>query len=266
MARCSVRDLLLVILVAWGLGCGLPPGNDQPAGVRLALVTDTYLFKVIQVVQVNVIKAASSPGLLSCLDVQGGKYNPDDPRFELLVSPPPAKALTGHSPTKEVVIDSFEVPAGERALILVRGLAQHAGGTFPVAQGCKDELMFEAGSANPVEIDVTASTGAACSEVADCQVGLSCQRTPDKLSPFYGGYCAKVGCGGDQDCPPGSRCISSSSGGNLCLRACEAYGDCTIVSGGQAVQDCVGRVGPTVKGCGAVCVYPTWDKARECVP
>jgi hypothetical protein len=262
-----MRSVCLGLLLLVAVGCVPPPSESDVGVVRLALVKDSYLFdpNITTLVQVYVIKAATPSGLITCSDVRGQKFNPDDPSIEQAIPEQPPTPLAGHDPNKELVIDTFQVPASQQLIFLVRGLSKYAGAAFPVAEGCEDTLVLQPGTSKILDLDIRASTGMDCGEVADCQVGLSCIRT---APAFAGGYCAKPSCTGDSDCPPGTHCIGDGSGGNICLRGCKSILDCTTLSAGQANQDCVGRVGPTAKGCGAVCVYPLWNKTTktECTP
>lgn len=250
------RTLLLAALLA---GCSPPPWEDELGQARLALVSDSTIFTLIQVFQVHVVKAETASGAsVTCGDIPGN-YRPGDGQLVPVLDPP--KNIPWNQGVDEAKVQKFEVPASTKLVILVKGLSQYAKGIHTIAFGCQDNLTFSPGSLQDVAVDVKATTGAACNAQPECEPNLICHKGPD----FNGGYCATLGCSGDQDCPPGSLCASDTATGGICLRRCETQRDCTT-NPFQLVQECVGRSGPTAKGCGRVCVWPLWNKSNACNP
>lgn len=61
---------------------------------------------------------------------------------------------------------------------------------------------------------------------ATCQVAEDCFEADQAcLTQFTGGYCGRMDCLGDVDCPPGSACVQSG-GQNYCFRICLDKIDC----------------------------------------
>ena len=55
----------------------------------------------------------------------------------------------------------------------------------------------------------------------DCtETGQSC------LTQFKGGYCGVAGCTSDEECPPGSACVTHDDGMNYCFLICNVKADC----------------------------------------
>src|SRR5688572_28217297 len=63
--------------------------------------------------------------------------------------------------------------------------------------------------------------GAACAMADDCtETGQSC------LTQFKGGYCGVASCTADEECPPGSACVTHDDGMNYCFLICIVKTDC----------------------------------------
>lgn len=259
MRRHPSRPLLALLASVAG-ACSPPPAPDGELGrARVALVSDSAIFTQIQVFQIHVVKGETATGAsVTCSDIPGN-YRPGDSQLVPVLDPP--KNIPWNQSAEEAKVQKFEVPANTKLVFLVKGLTQYTKGIHTIAFGCQDNLTFSPGSLQDVAIDVKATTGAPCNAQPECEVNLICHKGQD----FNGGYCAKLGCTGDQDCPPGSLCASDSTLGGICLRRCETQRDCTT-SPFQLVQECVGRTGPTVKGCARVCVWPLWNKTNACNP
>lgn len=220
------------------------------------LVSDRAVFRVIRAFQVYVLKSKTADGTpVSCVDFPG-TYLPDDSRLAQVVVPPASIPWFGG--TDEAAVEHIEVPAKESLVVVVTGLRPYGSGVHTVALGCEHDLVFNAGANEPVSVDVKATAGRACGSEPDCVTNLTCHTGPE----FVGGYCAKLGCSAETDCPPGTACAADTDSGGLCLRACDTVADCGVVSP-QSTQECVGRVGP-VAGCVSVCVWPTWNAASAC--
>ncbi|HEY5927206.1 MAG TPA: hypothetical protein VIV11_36215 [Kofleriaceae bacterium] len=66
--------------------------------------------------------------------------------------------------------------------------------------------------------------GAQCTDSEQCNVddGQSC------LLGFKGGYCGRMGCTADLDCPALSACIAHTDGVNYCFRTCVDKPECNV--------------------------------------
>jgi hypothetical protein len=256
----TARASILIALAPALAACAPPPVADAATGrLGLALVSDSAIFKVVQVWQIHVVKAQTATGAsVTCSDIPGN-YRPGDGVLVPVLDPP--KNIPWSGGTDEAKVQRFDVPVDTKLVIVVKGLALYASGVHSAAAGCQDNLTFKADTTTDVTVDVKATTGAACNSQPECEPALICHKGPD----FNGGYCAKLGCAGDQDCPPGAVCASDGALGGICLRRCETQRDCTVdTAKGQLVQACEGRLGPTAGGCAEVCVYPLWNKSNKC--
>jgi hypothetical protein len=263
MMRARMPTPLRIVLSAAFCACACaPPPEASPGQLRLGIVQDSAIFQVIEAFQIHVVKATTTAGAsVSCGDIPS-TFRVGNPQLVSVVDPVgfawKPSSDEAHSPT-------FQVPSDEKLVVIVQGLTRHTTGVHAVARGCVDStdeggarvaLTFKPGTTQNLGVDVRATTGAACTTQADCELDLICQTGTD----WKGGYCAKVGCTGDQVCPPGSRCVSTTSGG-LCLGICDAPKDCDT-----SRQDCIGRVGPTTSGCASVCGWPLWNSSKKCTP
>lgn len=239
--------------------CQGPPQGSIGNVTFLQPVMDSAVFEAIQVFQIHVLDGATKGGaVLACSDMPG-TYREDSPEVTRIVDPPPTAARP-QDPNTPVKVEKIVVPADKDLVFVVLGLAVYKG-THVVARGCKDSQKFEEGSsANPVSVDVRATTGARCGKPNDCERNLTCITGPG----FEEGYCAVPGCSTGQKCPPGSACISEQGYGGLCLRSCKNMHDCELQQQPLHVQDCQGRLSLSSAGCAAVCVQPNWSKANCC--
>ena len=83
--------------------------------------------------------------------------------------------------------------------------------------------------------------GAECSTNEDCppQDGLALEC----LTQFDGGYCGRVDCSGDVDCPEGSACVTHQGDGeNYCFRECLDKPDCNQNRSIDNEANCVGSI------------------------
>jgi hypothetical protein len=246
-----------VLLAA--VGCHQPPGNDVGALVRFQVVHDSEVFEFIQVFEINVMEAETSSGLpLVCSDIPN-PYRIGDPELVSAVEP---RHVTRGPPGQAVTVE-LAVPASRKLVIVVQGLAKTPSGVYAVAHGCSATQPFVEHSSNFVDIDVRATVGSRCSSPEDCESGMVCLSGQG----FVGGYCAVAGCTGEQECPPGSACVSEQSQGGLCLQRCSTIKDCSFrdAPAGEDVLTCEGRTGPSVGECPRVCVSPLWN-AQSCCP
>ncbi len=254
------RRCLTLFGLLWSLAACSPPPEESVSTLRLALVKDSTLFKMVQVFQINIVKAATTDSQkVFCTDFPG-QMNIDDAR--LIHVPGSPINITWDGSSNEVTRENIIVPGNETLLILAKGLAKYVQDVHILGRGCRDDQVFLPDTQEELEIDVTATTGGACNTEADCEPTLSCLNEGEN---FLGGYCAKVGCKGPGDCPPGSQCVSDDTRDGVCLRRCEVQQDCTT-AGNQAVQECVGRIGPSATGCSQVCVWPIWNDINMCEP
>lgn len=258
---CSwTRGAALLTLMGGLAACSPPPSDPGHSTIQLALVKDSTLFKMVQVFQINIVKASTADSRkISCADFPG-ELEIDDPSV-VQVSGSPIN-ITWDGSSNEVTQENIVVPANETLLILAQGLAKYVQAVHVLGRGCRDNQLFVPDAQESLDIDVTATTGGACNTEADCEPTLSCLKAGED---FLGGYCAKVGCKGPGDCPPGAHCVSDDTREGVCLRRCEVQQDCTTTDN-QAVQECVGRIGPSSSGCSQVCVWPNWNNANECEP
>jgi hypothetical protein len=247
----TARGLLVgAALVA---SCAAPP-DESIGALRLGIVQDSAIFKVIEAFQIHVIKATTTAGAsVTCGDIPSN-FRLGDTQLQPVIDPVGIPWTGG---TEEARSQSFQVPAGEKVVVVVTGLTRYEKGVQTIARGCQDNLILKAGAKEELTIDVKATTGMPCTTTPECELNLIC----NKGAGFPGGYCAKIGCTGDVQCPPGAHCISETSLGGICLGTCDASKDCDTTR-----QDCVGRIGPTTKGCGAVCAWPLWNSGNKCTP
>ena len=81
-----------------------------------------------------------------------------------------------------------------------------------------------------------AEIGEACMVPGDCMAGGTCLTTVDILSliqlEFTGGYCSKMGCTSDAQCPEGSGCQTLTS---TCLQKCTRANECRTAEGYECV-------------------------------
>jgi hypothetical protein len=251
---CPPGALLLGAIVA--ASCA-PPPDEQVGTLRFGIVQDSAIFKIIEAFQIHVVKATTTAGAsVTCSDIPSN-FRPGDTQLQTLIDP---VGIPWKGSTDEVRSSTFKVPGGEKAVVIVTGLTRYEKGVHTVARGCLDNLIFKAGSTESLSVDVKATTGMACTTTPECEVNLVCNTG----TTFPGGYCAKVSCMGDVQCPPGTHCVTDSSLGGICLGICDAAKDCATSP--PQTQDCDGRVGYTTSGCPAVCVYPLWNKANKCTP
>ena len=245
--------MLLLGAAACVTTCVAPP-DERVGGLRLGIVQDSAIFKIIEAFQIHVVKATTTAGAsVTCGDIPSN-FKLGDTQLLPMIDP---LGIPWKGGTEEARSPSFQVPAGEKVVVVVTGLTRYEKGVHTVARGCQDNLILKAGSTQDLSIDVKATTGMACMATPECELNLIC----NKGASFPGGYCAKVGCTGDIQCPPGSHCISDTSLGGICLGMCDAPKDCDT-----SRQDCVGRIGPTAKGCAAVCIWPLWSTGNKCTP
>ncbi len=83
--------------------------------------------------------------------------------------------------------------------------------------------------------------GAECVANEDCppqdELELEC------LTQFKGGYCGRVDCNGDEDCPEGSACVTHQEDGqNYCFRECLEKPDCNQNRTIDNAANCVGSI------------------------
>lgn len=83
--------------------------------------------------------------------------------------------------------------------------------------------------------------GAECTTNEDCppqdELELAC------LTQFKGGYCGRVDCTGDVDCPEGSACVTHQEDGtNYCFRECQDKPDCNQNRSVENEANCVGSI------------------------
>ena len=74
--------------------------------------------------------------------------------------------------------------------------------------------------------------GAACAADADCSGDLTCALT------VQGGYCTRLDCGSNVDCPDGSRCVNWDEGTSFCLVECQQESDCSFCRGNDLRSSC----------------------------
>ncbi|MFH1130681.1 MAG: hypothetical protein V1754_05060 [Pseudomonadota bacterium] len=228
------------------------PGPAQ--GQFSVVIRDPTVFKSIRVFRLYVFKTTSTLEATVTCDEFPSVYHAESKELQTI-----AKFQidwTGTTDTPKFA--KFTVPSDEKLILVAQGLAQHSKfGIHVVGSGCTKVDGFAPGTTdNEIEIDVKATTGADCSNPADCEANLTCHQGPSSNT----GYCAKLVCSQDGDCPPGSRCVFDSTTGNLCARPCASVGDCLTY---PQTQDCVGRLTPG-GGCVNVCVYSEWNKDQSC--
>ena len=85
--------------------------------------------------------------------------------------------------------------------------------------------------------------GAECSTNEDCppQDGLALEC----LTQFDGGYCGRVDCSGDVDCPEGSACVTQEEGAqaaNYCFRVCRDKPECNENRTEENASNCSSNV------------------------
>ena len=68
-------------------------------------------------------------------------------------------------------------------------------------------------------VDPSADPPSTC-PVVEMDIQLVC------LTQFTGGYCGLQGCGGDVNCPAGSRCVAHTDAKNYCFRVCQDKPEC----------------------------------------
>lgn len=251
MRRCSAIATALALL-----GACQPPADEArpPHGqLRAAIVVDRALHGFVQVFQLVVIRAATRDGVPVLCAEMPEVIDIEDPRIVPLAEP---RQIPWDGATTEARVESISVPANQPLVIVVKGLTRNAQGTFVVGRGCADNLTYTGGTTHQESIDVRAATGAPCAMPAECEPGLDCYSSAE----LPGGYCAKVGCTADADCPPGSRCAADAAGSAICARICGSQQDCEPTQS----QDCVNRLGPDGTCGRPVCVYPLWSKSKEC--
>ena len=83
--------------------------------------------------------------------------------------------------------------------------------------------------------------GGSCSNDGDCGPDSFCIRNED----FPGGTCS-IACGSHDDCPKGSRCISTNGG--VCALSCESSSDC------RSGYDCESKSDERGGGESTVCI------------
>ncbi len=92
--------------------------------------------------------------------------------------------------------------------------------------------------------------GAWCDDVADCDADLDC------VDGIDGGWCGRVDCATNEDCPQDSVCIVRGDGSTLCVPPCESDGDCSFCRPEEFAGACRDDV-EYVDGAGPpVCVPP----------
>jgi len=242
------------LLAISSAACGLPQEGDI-GQFQVALVRNNTVFRVTQVFQLHVFRAVTRSGAsVTCSDIPTN-FRPGD---ELLLEVPDSpRSIPWKQKTTEATIQNVVVPPDEKLVIVALALAQWGiKGVHTVGTACQDNLSFSAGTSQTVPLTMRPTSGAVCLQTSECWAGLSCEKS------FPGGYCLKLGCAGDQDCPPGSRCISDETAGNVCLATCEGISDCNTAP--PQTQVCEGRFGPTSGGCGNSCVYPLWKVGNKC--
>ena len=255
-----LRALGFILPLLLTLACD-PPPDTGVRHIELGLVVqDSAVFRVIQSFQIHIIKATTLDGkAMTCSGLLGTKFRADDLNLDPILPEP--RVVSWKGSTNEATVTKIQVPYNVKMIIIIKGLAKYANKDQIVAHGCQDNVSFPSTVTAPqeVEIDVKATTGAACVDKAECELNLNCL----KDTGFKGGYCAKTNCSADKDCPPGSACVGSAAGQKLCARSCEGFGDCTVSTDTQDVQDCRSRPKPTGNTCSRICINPTWNAEAE---
>ena len=245
---------LHIIALASLAACG-----PSPARISAAVVVDKTPFLFIEMFDVGILRSKAIDGQpIDCSIFPNPISNLDDPRIQLVRR----AQLTWQQSTEEANVQLQQIPSGEPLIVYVEGRANFPAGNTPhvVARGCIENQVFSPGAGNPpVPVNVTATTGAACSSDVDCgSPNLTCHVDPT-LSLGGVGYCAKIGCGSNQECPPGAVCISDGASGGLCARRCSALSDCETV---PQVHRCITRQGPD--GCEQMCGAQQWNVGSGC--
>ena len=186
-----IRLPAIVLSAALALACACaPPPEGSTGQLRLGIVQDSAIFQVIEAFQIQVIKATTTAGAsVTCSDIPG-TFRVGNPQLVSVIEPVgfawKPSSDEAHTP------QPFQVPADEKLVIIVQGLArQTTSGVHTVARGCvdsKDEggarvaLAFKAGSTQDLAVDVRATTGAACATQAETAARISRARSATRPS------------------------------------------------------------------------------------
>ncbi|MCB9554990.1 MAG: hypothetical protein H6707_02725 [Deltaproteobacteria bacterium] len=248
---------VLLVITAIAAGCSAPPQAERLSTLQASVVIDTTVHATARLFRLVVIKSTTTESkIFSCADYPT-TYDLGDSRLQIIK--PVELSWTGSR--DDAVIEKIRIPANQSVAVLVAALAPTADGKpFNVGRGCLDSVTVSEGTSATKWIDVRATTGASCQSTADCEnsggMALECQTDP----AFNGGYCAKLSCNGDFECPPGARCIPYPATGGFCARQCQAQGNNSDCERGQ---QCVGRIDSSAS-CSPVCLPTSFAAQEQC--
>lgn len=253
----------LLLCVGMLAACGAP---EEVANIQPQISVQSKAAAYVQLFQVAALRQTATDGAnITCRDFPG-TYSLGDSRL-------PRCSADGSVAAKcEVQVPwelgketearaELQVPFNERLIFVVQGMATSPlGGAHTVVRGCTDNVIFAPGTPHQtIAIEALATTGAACPTGTGCETGMQCHQDP---TYFPGGYCSKLPCSSDAECPPGGVCISDPTLGGLCARPCNATQDCAGAGTGTQLYACEGRLG--VAGCQRVCVWPQYNIPGKC--
>lgn len=258
----SMLELLALTTTLLTTACGAP--TESLGSLSARIVIDRKVLDYVKAFQVFALKPTTTSGASVTCDDFPSNFRIGDPRLQYCFpdSDPVARAgcqaqipWSGATTAAQM---NLKVPAGERLLLVVRGMGT---ATLPVARGCVENVVLtEQGSPHEVPVDALATMGAACFTDADCEVSTDLKCQHDANLP--GNACAKLACNANQDCLPGSVCVLNDATNGFCARPCDSPADCKGMGQGTQFYTCEGRTGPD--GCQQVCVWPEWNKNYAC--